>query len=471
VSVDEWQTPALTDLVDDVIGGLWGSPPDSAKHEDVDVLVVRGADFRAWDTRRAADAAPRRIPTTSLPRRKLEAGDLVVEVSGGGPAQPVGRVLVIDEQALTAAPLPLICSNFCRKVRLKPGVDPFFVKRQLDWLYRSGHTDQFQTSTTNIRNLQVEDFLQGTTIMLPDDNVQRCLTALLDDFDVLRDSSSAHITSARRAVECFRQAILAAACSGRLTADWRTEHSPNEGSGELVARSQRSLAAKRRPKTSDMSWMAPKWLDLPDSWCWSPLRQLAEIRGGIQKQPKRAPGDNAYPYLRVANVLRGRLELSEIHQFQLFGDELAAYKLEPGDLLVVEGNGSASEIGRSALWHGEIEDCVHQNHIIRVRCVAMEPRFVDFFWNSPIGSREVAALAVTSAGLYSLSTAKIGSVTVPVAPLDEQREIVRRVEGLLDLADRLLGRVESASVRVDRTSQAVLAKAFRGKLVAVGDGA
>jgi len=172
--------------------------------------------------------------------------------------------------------------------------------------------------------------------------------------------------------------------------------------------------------------------------------------------------------LRVANVLRGRLDLSELHRFELFNDELETYRLAPGDLLVVEGNGSASEIGRSALWNGEIDDCVHQNHIIRVRCVAVDPRFVGLFWNSPIGSQGIGALAVTSAGLYSLSTKKIGSVAIPVAPLEEQREIVSRVYQLLETADRLQRQIETAGRRVHLSSQAVLTKAFQGELTPNG---
>ena len=61
----------------------------------------------------------------------------------------------------------------------------------------------------------------------------------------------------------------------------------------------------------------------------------------------------------VANVQRGHLNLEEIEEFELFSGELDRYRLEPGDLLVVEGNGSESEIGRCARWSGEIDECVH----------------------------------------------------------------------------------------------------------------
>src|SRR5947209_3966134 len=121
-----WPMATLTNLVVDAVGGLWGSPPDSLNADETPVLVVRGADFREWDTNRARHAALRRIPTRALKRRRLAPGDLVLEVSGGSPAQPVGRVVVIDDRAVSESRKPLICSNFCRKLHLKPGVDPFF---------------------------------------------------------------------------------------------------------------------------------------------------------------------------------------------------------------------------------------------------------------------------------------------------------------------------------------------------------
>jgi hypothetical protein len=103
------------------------------------------------------------------------------------------------------------------------------------------------------------------------------------------------------------------------------------------------------------------------TWKRVPLADLADIQGGIQKQPKRAPRNNSFPFLRVANVTAKGLDLSDVHAIELFGDELPRLRLRRGDLLVVEGNGSASQIGRAAVWDGSIADCVHQNHLIRVR--------------------------------------------------------------------------------------------------------
>ena len=134
---------------------------------------------------------------------------------------------------------------------------------------------------------------------------------------------------------------------------------------------------------------------LPSGWRWTTLGQIASIQGGIQKQPKRAPKDNAFPFLRVANVMRGKLDLAEVHRVELFGDELSRLRLESGDLLIVEGNGSPSEIGRLAIWDGSIKDCVHQNHIIRCRPFnhAITPYTLRYL-NSPYDIQVMKDLAV-----------------------------------------------------------------------------
>ena len=114
------------------------------------------------------------------------------------------------------------------------------------------------------------------------------------------------------------------------------------------------------------------------------IGDLAEVSGGIQKQPKRRPRENRYPFLRVANVGRGHLDLSDVHEIELFEGEIDRFRLSKGDMLVVEGNGSVNQIGRAALWDGQIEDCVHQNHLIRVRPgEGLLPQYLALCWNAP----------------------------------------------------------------------------------------
>ena len=218
----------------------------------------------------------------------------------------------------------------------------------------------------------------------------------------------------------------------------------------------------REPSAPDASALP----ELPEGWVWATVEQLSEVQGGIQKQPKRAPADNPYPFLRVANVLRGSLDLDEVHQIELFRGELEKLRLFPGDLLIVEGNGSPSQIGRMAVWKGDIEECVHQNHIIRARLIGgLSSEYAETYWNSPTGTSAVSKVASSTSGLYTLSVSKVSVLPIPLPPLAEQRRIVAEVERRLSVVQQAEATVEASLARAERLRQSILKQAFSGRLV------
>lgn len=224
-----------------------------------------------------------------------------------------------------------------------------------------------------------------------------------------------------------------------------------------------SLQRAKRNLTRLRSAAALSAFDL--EWPSKPLGEIAEVSGGIQKQPKRRPSSNPYPYMRVANVLRGELDLTDIAYMELFEGELVRYRLEPGDLLIVEGNGSPSQIGRSARWDGAIEDCVHQNHIIRARpSEDMDPRFLDLYWNSPTAIRRITRVAASTSGLYTLSTSKVKAVPVPVLPLEVQRDVVDELARQFSIIDAMGNTIDAGLRRAGTLRQSILSQAFSGRL-------
>ena len=180
---------------------------------------------------------------------------------------------------------------------------------------------------------------------------------------------------------------------------------------------------------------------LPEGWVRVRLDEIAEVQGGIQKQQRRRPVNNKFPFLRVANVASGSLNLQEVHEVELFEGELERFALHPGDLLVVEGNGSVSQLGRAARWNGQIPRCVHQNHLIRVRPgPAISDRFLELLWNSSAVFGQLRRVAASTSGLHTLSTAKLKKVIIALPPLNEQQRIVAALEeqmSRLDAATRL----------------------------------
>jgi len=225
--------------------------------------------------------------------------------------------------------------------------------------------------------------------------------------------------------------------------------------------------AARRTAAMEMSVLAGVYSGLP----LVKLAELAEIQGGIQKQPKRQPQHNAYPFLRVANVTSSGLDLSEVHFIELFDGELQRLRLAVGDLLVVEGNGSPSQIGRAASWDGSIADCVHQNHLIRVRPKrGLLPGFLEAMWNSPQNRRQLTNVASSTSGLYTLSVSKLAQLELPAPDLETQEAALGRIDAVRVARLRLDAENARARQRAAQLRRATLAAAFNGQLAARRNG-
>lgn len=206
------------------------------------------------------------------------------------------------------------------------------------------------------------------------------------------------------------------------------------------------------------------------TWPKVPLDAVAEIHGGIQKQPKRAPRDNAFPFLRVANVTASGLDLDDIHEVELFDGELDRFRLQQGDLLVVEGNGSASQIGRAAVWDGSIKDAVHQNHLIRVRPAPdLDARYLCLLWNSPMVRDELSQVASSTNGLHTLSVTKLKRITLPLPPVAEQHRIVGLLEEHLTRLDAAGNYLSASRRRLDALERSALDAHFGGTDVPLSD--
>jgi type I restriction enzyme S subunit len=142
--------------------------------------------------------------------------------------------------------------------------------------------------------------------------------------------------------------------------------------------------------------------------------------------------------LRVANVQRGFLELDVIKDIEIPFEELDKFRLQPNDLLITEG-GDWDKVGRTAIWRGEIADCIHQNHVFRGRLVSTElrPEWFMLYFNSPVGRRYFESASKQTTNLASINATELRGCPVPTPPLAEQKRIVARVEELLRWCDTL----------------------------------
>lgn len=160
------------------------------------------------------------------------------------------------------------------------------------------------------------------------------------------------------------------------------------------------------------------------------------------------------------------MDLQEIKSIPAMEEDRTKYALLLGDVLFTEG-GNREHLGRGAVWRGEIPDCIHQNHIFRARITDpnVTPEYVSLASKSEFARDYFYANASQTVNLASINLKSLSALPIPLPPLAEQHEIVRRVEALLARADRIEKRLATATRRVETLTQAILAQAFRGELV------
>ncbi len=423
-----WATAKLNDVVRFALGGDWGKDREEFDDGLAKVRVVRGTEFKTWREDKGTTAAERCIKISSLEKRQLQTGDLVLEVSGGGPHQPVGRTVLIDEEALNRADAPLVCSNFFRLLRLQPEIDARFVSRFLGYAYARGAFNEFQTETTNLRNLNVTDFLQETEVPLAPLPEQRRIVAKLETLLGKVDACQRRLAKIPRLLKRFRQSVLAAACSGRLTADWREQHAP----------------------------------DGTEEWRELELRDICtSITDGDHLPPPQQP--SGIPFLTIGNISSGRLNFSNTRFVgeDYYGRIKADRRPAPGDVLyTVVG----ATIGIPVMVDTDRPFCFQRHIAILKPSSATTSAFLYLLMSAPPTFREAWA-RVTGSAQPTLPLGNLRPIPVSLPPLPEQQEIVRRVDQLFTFADQLEARFAKSQAHVDKLTQSLLAKAFRGELV------
>jgi len=276
-------------------------------------------------------------------------------------------------------------------------------------------------------------YLKKSDVMLPPLAEQYRIVGKIDELFSEIDKGIENLQTAKEQLEVYRQAVLKAAFEGELTSDWRTRNSIFHDTNQ---------------------------------WETGKLERVADVSGGITKNAKKNANKPLHPYLRVANVYANKLDLTDVQYIGADENEYNRTLLEKGDLLFVEGNGSKTQIGRVAIWNGEIKGCLHQNHIIKARPLEkLLSKYCMYFFLSREGRSQIEAVAATTSGLYTLSITKIKNLELSIPSLEEQHQIVQEIESRLSVCEHMEEAIEKGLVQAESLKQSILKKAFKGRLV------
>jgi len=213
-------------------------------------------------------------------------------------------------------------------------------------------------------------------------------------------------------------------------------------------------------KDSGVEWLGK----VPAHWRFTRLKHIAHVQTGIAKG-KDTSGKNTItvPYLRVANVQDGFLALDDVATIDIEAEQLERYRLLPGDVLMNEG-GDFDKLGRGAVWEGEIQDCIHQNHVFAVR-----PHSVDAAWLNQITSSQYAQFyfmgrSKQSTNLASISSSNIMELPVLMPPASERARILTFVNFETTKLDALRTAAEHAITLLKERRNALITAAVTGKI-------
>lgn len=426
-------------LEDLAVGGLF-TDGDWVESKDQDpaggVRLTQLADVGVGEFRDRSDRWMREDQASRLRCTFLRPGDVLIARM----PDPIGRACLMPDgigPAVTAVDVAIL-----RIARAD--VEPRYVMWALNSPAVHHRIVSMQSGTTRKRISRKN--LAVVTLPIPVAEEQRRIVAILEEhLSDLGDGERALATALRRLAGLRERRVLAALTGGAGVNRLAPSINPaGTRDGDLPA--------------------------LPVGWEWKRLGEVADVVGGVTKDSKKQSDLSVpeVPYLRVANVQRGRLDLRSIATIRVPEARARALTLEPGDVLLNEG-GDRDKLARGWVWEGQIEGCVHQNHVFRARVTErrLDPYFVSLTTNS-FGASWAEQNGKQSVNLASISLSMIRKMPVIVPPDGVAGRLVREIRDEAESLDRVQTAVAQASTRSARLRRALLAAAFAGRLTGRG---
>ncbi|QEM83754.1 restriction endonuclease subunit S [Halomonas binhaiensis] len=436
-SPDLWHSSRLEDLFSHIIGGDWGKSPECDESGYELVACIRGSEFKNWLSDNGKTAVQRKVKISSLEKRSLVPGDILLEISGGGPEQPVGRTVLISQSVIDQFSEKVVGTNFLRLMRPSEYMDPRFIKYFLDVFYLSGEIVNYQGGSNNLRNLKFKDFSQ-VDVPVATLSEQKIIVEKLDTLLGQVEATKARLERIPQILKRFRQSVLAAAVSGKLTEEWRGDSQYSSIFGIHCA---------------------------PQTWEVSNLGDKVEyVTSGSRGWAKYYSVSGAL-FVRSQDINTDKIEIESAAYVSLPDSiEGRRTRLEIDDILLTITGANVTKCARVVEDLGE---AYISQHVALIRLKETEQSlFVEIALKALNAGRKQLTDMAYGGGKPGLNLQNIKDVILAFPSLEEQTEIVRRVDQLFAYADTIEKQVNAALERVNHLTQSILAKAFRGELTA-----
>ena len=385
-----------------------------------------------------------------------------------------------------------IASTGFAVLRAAHGVDPtylFYKVTSRDFV-AALTGEQYGVSYPAVKDVQV----RAQAVELPPTPEQHRIVAKIEELFSELDKAIETLTLAQAQLDTYRQALLKAAFEGKLTADWRADNPDKleppetfltrirDGRDARYEQSLREWRATLAPRTGGQQRQkSPKPVrpveftqlpsseerpSLPSEWIWCQVDGL--LREPLSNGRSVKDRQGGFPVLRLTAFENGRLRLSEHKEGAWTRAEAESWLVGEGDFFASRGNGSIRLVGTGALAKDVSIDVAYPDTMIRMALDTdvVEPEYFALAWNSRIVRNQIEAAARTTAGIYKINQAQIGSFAVPIPSREEQRAIVLRLVQVLSVIDHQAEEIDIGLARTNALRQSILKKAFSGKLVA-----
>jgi type I restriction enzyme, S subunit len=416
---------------------------------------------------------------------------------------PTGSVVIVARSGILAHTLPVAITAIestlnqdMKALALSKGIESEFVAWGLR-AFEQAILNKCRKGGTTVHSIEMPSLI-AFEIPIPPTNEQRRIVQKVEAMFEQIDKGVESLRVAKTTLGLYRQSLLKSAFEGLLTAAWRAQNPDKlEPPKALLARIQKERETRYKSALDDWQAALSEWRaggevgrkpakpsrpeaqaevtavemallpSIPQSWRFFRLADIAAVGSGMSVSKGRVLEDPVeVAYLRVANVQRGRLDLTEIKTMAVERSMVSSLSLQSGDVLFNEG-GDRDKLGRGWVWESQVEPCITQNHVFRATPFRVDLTWSKFIsqWGNSYGRDYFEQGGKQTTNLASINKSVLSALPVPVCSPAEQAEITRILDARLTAADVMEAEINAALLRAEALRQSILKQAFSGTLV------